>query len=56
MFSDKTFCLHDISKDVHLFGGIFYINHVPVVIRIVIFVVLLTCIFNECNACVDLIL
>jgi hypothetical protein len=56
MFSDQTCChLHDISKDMHLFGGIFYISHVPVIIRIVIFDVLLFCVFKECNACVDLI-
>jgi len=56
MFGDQTYCLHDISKDVHLFGGIFYISHVPVIIRILILVVLLTCILKECNAYVDLIL
>ena len=49
-------CLHDISKDIHLFGGIICISHVPVIIRIDIFVVLLTCIFKECNDSVDLIL
>jgi len=34
------------------FGGIFFISHVPVVI--IRIVVLVTCIFKECNACVDL--
>jgi hypothetical protein len=56
VFSDQTYCVLDISKDIHISGGIFYISHVPVIIRIVIFVVLLTCIFKECNACVDLML
>jgi len=56
MFGDQTYCLRDISKDVHLFGCIYCISHVPLIIRIGIFVPLLTRIFKDCNACVDLIL
>jgi hypothetical protein len=34
MFSDQTYCLRDISKGIHLFGGIFYISHVLLLLEL----------------------